>query len=71
MTLQEFIKANRTTIDDLIVHCVGEERCIDDNGNFSITDEDREEWVMNVEFLYDMAVKACGLEEVLGVRDES
>ena len=69
MTLQEFIRIHRNMIDDTIVRASGN-FYINDDGSFSIDDDDREEWIMNDETLYNRAVICCGLEEVLGVTDE-
>jgi hypothetical protein len=48
MTIHEFIRENRDTIDLSI-------RCVVTNSNFDIDDDEREMWIINDESLYNWA----------------
>ena len=66
MTLQEFINEHRTMINDYIIELTGAERHIDAQGNLKISDAEREDFIMNDEELYNLAIESCGLESEYG-----
>lgn len=56
MTLEQFINEYRDVIDKVIYDTV-------QNHKINIDDEEREQWVLNDEGLYNMA-QDCGVEEL-------
>jgi hypothetical protein len=51
MTLNQFVRKNRESIDDVICDVLGTKRTPYPN------DEERENWVLNDEFLYNWAIQ--------------
>lgn len=56
MTLENFIKENKTLIDEVI-------KDVCKSHDVYIDDEERELWVLNDEGLYNFAID-CGVEEI-------
>lgn len=56
MTLEEYVEEHRGELDKYIREAIG-------RPNFDLDDNEREDWVLNDEYLYNMALRA-GVEGI-------